>query len=252
MAMKRSELVTYLDAYLEVASFEGIDRSMNSLVVGPLDREVHTVAFAVDACQAVFEGAIEAGADLLVVHHGLFWGQPLAVCGPHYTRLKTLIEGNLDVYAAHLPLDAHSEVGNNITIARKLGLQGIQGFAEHKGRMLGFKGTLADGRSAEWISARLGFENPLILPFGDEVIHRVGIVSGGASSDVLAALSDDLDCFITGEFEHQYYHDAAEGGITVIAGGHYVTETFGPLALMEHIRETFSLDVVFVANPTGL
>ena len=104
MAMKRSELVTYLDAYLEVASFEGIDRSMNSLVVGPLDREVHTVAFAVDACQAVFEGAIEAGADLLVVHHGLFWGQPLAVCGPHYTRLKTLIEGNLDVYAAHLHL----------------------------------------------------------------------------------------------------------------------------------------------------
>jgi len=229
MAMKRSELVTYLDAYLEVASFEGIDRSMNSLVVGPLDREVHAVAFAVDACQAVFEGAIEAGADLLVVHHGLFWGQPLAVCGPHYTRLKTLIEGNLDVYAAHLPLDAHSEVGNNITIARKLGLQDIQGFAEHKGRMLGFKGTLADGRSAEWISARLGFKNPLI-----------------------AALSDDLDCFITGEFEHQYYHDAAEGGITVIAGGHYVTETFGPLALMEHIRETFSLNVVFVANPTGL
>jgi len=251
-AMKRSELVSYLDAYLEVASFEGIDRSLNSLVVGPSEREVHTVAFAVDACQATFEKAMEEHADLLVVHHGLFWGNPIAVCGPHYTRLKTLIEGNLDLYAAHLPLDAHSEVGNNIVMAHKLGLQDIQGFAPYKGRLLGFKGTLGEGRSADWIASCLGFENPLILPFGNELIHRVGIVSGGAGSDVLAALSDGLDCFVTGEFEHQHYHDAAEGGITVIAGGHYTTETFGLLALMQHVRDTFGLTVVFVANPTGL
>ncbi len=250
--MKRNELVSYLDAYLEVASFEGIDRSLNSLVVGGPDRTVRTVAFAVDACQAVFEGALEAKADLLVVHHGLFWGQPLAVSGCHYTRLKTLIEGNLDLYAAHLPLDAHSEVGNNIAIARKLGLQDIQGFAPYKTRMLGCRGTLAEGLSAQWIASQLGFDRPLILPFGKQEIHQVGIVSGGASSDVLAALSEGLDCFITGEFEHQNYHDAAEGGITVIAGGHYATETFGPLALMNHIRDRFDLEVVFVANPTGL
>lgn len=250
--MKRSELVSYLDSYLEVASFVGIDRSLNSLVVGPSDREVGRVAFAVDACQASFEGAIKAKATLLIVHHGLFWGEPLAVCGPHYTRLKTLIEGNLDLYAAHLPLDVHPVVGNNSAMARKLGLEDIQSFAPYKGRLLGCKGNLNEGRSAQWIAAQLGFEKPIILPFGNEMITQVGIVSGKASSHVLAAIGDGLDCFITGEFEHQNYYDAAEGGITVIAGGHYVTETFGLKALMEHLGQKFGLEVIFVANPTGL
>ncbi|ADY14735.1 NGG1p interacting factor 3 protein, NIF3 [Sphaerochaeta globosa str. Buddy] len=252
MTMKRSELVSYLDAYLEVASFTGIDRSLNSLVVGPADRQVGRVAFAVDACQSTFEEAIKAKADLLVVHHGLFWGEPLAVCGPHYTRLKTLIEGNLDLYAAHLPLDAHPEVGNNSVMARKLGLKDIQSFAPYKGCMLGCKGNLGEGRTAQWIAKQLGFVDPVILPFGNELITQVGIVSGGASSDVLAAMAEGLDCFITGEFEHQNYHDAAEGGITVIAGGHYMTETFGLQALMEHLKQKFGLQVIFVANPTGL
>lgn len=252
MAMKRSELVSYLDAYLEIASFEGLDRSSNSLVVGPPEREVGKVAFAVDACQATFEGALRAGADLLVVHHGLFWGEVLPVIGNHYARLRTLIEGNLDLYAAHLPLDAHSEVGNNIAMAKKLGLENTQWFAPYKGRFLGCKGVLSEGRSAQWIAEQLGFSKPVILAFGNEPIRSVGIVSGGASSDVLAALDEGLDCFITGEFEHQNYHDAAEGKITVIAGGHYETEVFGPKALMEHVRQKFGLEVVFVANPTGL
>ncbi len=250
--MKRSELVAYLDVYLELESFEGLDCSLNGLVVGGPDKEVHKVAFAVDACQATFEKAISEDADFLIVHHGLYWGTPLSITGAHFTRISTLLKGNLDLYAAHLPLDAHSLVGNNVVMAEKLGLRNIEPFAPYKGTMLGFKGKLKEGRDARWIADQLGFENPVVLAFGKNPITTVGIVSGGASSDVYAALADELDCFITGEVEHQIYHDAQESGITVIGGGHYQTEIFGVQALSEHIRDTFDLEVCFIANPTGL
>jgi len=250
--MKRSELVAYLDVYLGLESFEGLDRSLNGLVVGGPEKEVHKVAFAVDACQATFEKAIGEGADVLIVHHGLYWGTPLPITGTHHTRISTLLQGNLDLYVAHLPLDAHPVVGNNVVMAGKLGLQDIEPFAPYKGTTLGFKGVLKEGRDVRWIASQLGFESPVVLPFGKERIKTVGIVSGGASSDVYAALADGLDCFITGEVEHQIYHDAQEAGITVIGGGHYQTEIFGVQALSEHMRDTFDLAVCFIANPTGL
>lgn len=250
--MKRNELVAYLDAFLEVETFEGIDRSLNSLVVGGPDKEVKRIAFAVDACQSTFEKAVEAKADLLVVHHGLYWGEMIAVTGAHYRRLRTLIEGNVDLYAAHLPLDAHPEVGNNAAMARCLKLVDVEPFSPYQGRMLGYKGRFTEAKTPTWIAQQLGFTDPLYLEFGKKEIETVGIVSGGASSDVLEALSEGLDCFITGEFEHQNYHDALEGGITVIAGGHYETETFGLEALMEHLRTELGLQGIFVANPTRL
>lgn len=170
-----------------------------------------------------------------------------------------MLKSNLDLYAAHLPpLDAHPKVGNNVVMAEKLGLQDIEPFAPpyKGGAMLGFKGAFKEGKDTKWIAHRLGFENPVVLPFGKESITTVGLVSGGgASSDVYAALTDGLDCFITGgEVEHQIYHDAQESGITVIGGGHYQTEVFGGVqALSEHMRDTFDLDVCFIANPpTGL
>lgn len=250
--MKRSKLVAYLDTYLEIGAFEGLDRSLNGLVVGGAEKDVRKVAFAVDACQSTFEKAIEECADLLIVHHGLYWGVPLPITGVHHTRISTLLKGNLDLYVAHLPLDAHSKVGNNIVMAGKLGLQDIEPFAPYKGTPLGYKGVLKDGGDTKWIAERLGFENPVVLPFGKGTITTVGIVSGGASSDVYAALSDGLDCFITGEVEHQIYHDAQESGITVMGGGHYQTEIFGVQALSAHLRDTFDLEVCFIANPTGL
>lgn len=250
--MKRSELIAYLDAYLEIGAFEPLDRSLNGLVVAGEDREVTKVAFAVDACQSTFELAREQNADLLVVHHGLFWGSPLAVTSTHYRRLKTLIEGNLDLYVAHLPLDAHPEVGNNAVMAHKLGLSEVSMFAPYKGRMLGCKGTLAKPSSLSDLCTALGFEKPVILNFGKQEVVQVGIVSGGASSDVHEAIEEGLDVFITGEVEHQIYHEALEHSINVIGGGHYLSEVFGVQALMEHLRQKFGLCVVFVANPTGL
>jgi len=243
--MKRSELTTYLDAYLEIGAFEPLDRSLNGLVVAGDDREVRKVAFAVDACQSTFEKAREEKADLLVVHHGLFWGSPLAVTSTHYRRLRTLIEGNLDLYVAHLPLDAHPVVGNNAVMAQKLGLEHQTMFAPYKGRMLGCKGTLAKPTSLADLCKKLGF-------FGKDEVREVGIVSGGASDDVHEAIAEGLDLFITGEVEHQIYHEALEHSINVIGGGHYLSEVFGVQALMDHLNQKFGLSVVFVANPTGL
>ncbi|MDD3057671.1 MAG: Nif3-like dinuclear metal center hexameric protein [Sphaerochaeta sp.] len=250
--MKRSELTAYLDAYLEIGAFEPLDRSLNGLVVAGEDREVTKVAFAVDACQSTFELAREQDADLLVVHHGLFWGSPIAVTSTHHRRLKTLIEGNLDLYVAHLPLDAHPQVGNNAVMAQKLGLGNQSQFAPYKGRMLGCKGTLEKPTSLDDLCKTLGFDKPVILAFGKTEVREVGIVSGGASDDVHEAIAEGLDVFITGEVEHQIYHEALEHSINVIGGGHYLSEVFGVQALMEHLNQKFGLSVVFVANPTGL
>ncbi|HAF86702.1 MAG TPA: Nif3-like dinuclear metal center hexameric protein [Sphaerochaeta sp.] len=250
--MRRNELVRYLDEYLSIGLFSSLDPSLNSLVVGGSDKEVSKIAFAVDACQRTFDLAHQWGADMLIVHHGLYWGSPLAVTGAHYSRIKTLLDGNVDLYVAHLPLDAHPSVGNNAVMASLLGLVGVQPFAQFKAVEIGCKGNLPKPLTAQEIATQLGFTKPIILPFGSTLISSVGIVSGGASDDVHTALSEGLDCFITGECEHQIYNDCLEQGITMIGGGHYESEVFGVQALAEHLSTVFGVQVLFLDNPTGL
>lgn len=248
----RSELVAYLNEYLQIESFLASDSSFNGLVVGGEDKKIGKIGYAVDACQASFDQAVRENVDFLLVHHGLFWGAPLAVTGSHYTRLATLIKHDINLYAAHLPLDAHPEIGNNIQIAKALGLEKIEAFSAYKGQTIGYKGILKEPQTLKEIANRLGYEKTVLLPFGKEKIQTVGIVSGGASRNISDALSDGLDLYITGEVEHESYHVALEGGINVLGGGHYVTEIYGVRALAEHLRERFGLEAVFIANPTGL
>lgn len=248
----RSELVAYLDEYLHVEAFASFDSSLNGLVVGGEDKKIRKIGYAVDACQATFDQAVELGVDFVLVHHGLFWGFPLAVTGSHYQRLATLIKNNVDLYAVHLPLDAHPEIGNNIQIAKSLGLEDIQEFATYKGGTIGFKGVLKEHKTLVEIIEQLGYEKTTVLPFGKEKIQSVGIVSGGASRTISQALKEDLDLFLTGEVEHEIYHEALEGGINVLGGGHYVTEIYGVEALAAHLHDRFGLETVFIANPTGL
>ncbi|HOR80290.1 MAG TPA: Nif3-like dinuclear metal center hexameric protein [Sphaerochaeta sp.] len=250
--MMRSELVAYLDEYLGIESFLSSDSSLNGLVVGGEDKRIGKIGYAVDACQASFDQAAREKVDFLLVHHGLFWGVPLAVTGSHYTRLATLIKHGIDLYAAHLPLDAHPEIGNNIRIAKALDLEEIEPFAPYKGKTIGYKGRLQEPKTLKEIAGHLGYEKTILLPFGKERIRTVGIVSGGASRNVSDALNDGLDLYITGEVEHESYHVALEGGINVLGGGHYVTEVYGVRALAEHLCERFGLEAVFIANPTGL
>ena len=230
---------------------------MNGLQVGLADREreVMKVAFAVDACMETFVRAAECGAQLLFVHHGLFWGSPLAVTGAHLDRLAYLIGKGVALYASHLPLDAHPVVGNNAGIADLLRLGQCEPFGEYHGVKIGVKGVLPEPSDVDGLIEQLGIAHEpslSILPFGRKEIRSVGIVSGGASNEVYQALDEQLDLFITGEPSHQVYHHCLERGINMIAGGHYRTEVFGPQAVCRAMAQELGVTTQFIEVPTGL
>jgi len=233
----------------------GSDVALNGLQVANGSATVEKVAFAVDACLESIRRAAEWKADLLFVHHGLFWGKPLAVIGGHYQRLRALIEADLALYAVHLPLDMHPDLGNNAGLARRIGLQQLEPFGEYKGIKIGFKGRLAGQMSLEQV-ARLccgGKEQGInVLPFGPENIRTVGIVSGGAADEAYQAIVERLDLFITGDADHTIYHHCLEGRINVIFGGHYLTETSGVTLLAKKLEKESDLETRFFDIPTGL
>ena len=251
--MELGELVGYLDGYLRVG--EIADSSQNGLQVeGP--GQVKRVAFAVDACQAAFDQAVDAGAQLLVVHHGLFWSKPYRLIGPAFRRIRTLMEGGCALYAAHLPLDLHPEVGNNAEMARLLGLERLRPFGRYEGIDIGYAGELDPPLDMPALVGRLvralGTPPVRILTAGPERAARVGCVSGFAADMVDQAEMAGCDTFITGEASHSYFHQAAERGLNVIFAGHYATETLGVKALARHLEARFDLETVFLDVPTGL
>ena len=253
--MNTQKAAQWLDRFLDAESFAGNDPSKNGLQVDNGGREIGKVAFAVDACLETIERSVKAGADLLVVHHGLFWRDCELVVRGHYRRLKALLDGGLALYAAHLPLDAHPEVGNNACIARRLGLEELMPFGEYRGKVIGFRGVLPSSLSVDALHRLLDPEKSMpvrLLAFGPREIRTVGVVSGGGADEVHEALALGLDCFVTGEIGHEEYHHALENGIHVIAAGHYATETFGPRELMARFSRETGIDSVFVDVPTGL
>jgi len=253
--MTLSEIDFFLSATLSHPAWVEKDKSLNGLQVGRKNPEVHRVAFAVDACLQSFERAVAAGADLLVVHHGLFWGDPLAVVGDHRRRLQFLFDHDLALWASHLPLDAHPTLGNNAGLAQALGLEDRQPFGEYRGNKIGCKGVLPAPLKIERICDLLfnGRENVLqILPFGKAEITSVGVVSGGATQEVSDAIAEGLDLYITGDADHTIHHQALEAGINVISGGHYATETWGVRQLASHLQKEVGVSTVFLDLPTGL
>ncbi len=250
--MKQNDLVKWLDAYLAIKDYQ--DSSLNGLQVEGAD-EVNKVAFAVDCSLSTLEQAAQTGADMLVVHHGLFWGQPLAITGMHKNRVKFLLDNDISLYAAHLPLDAHKEVGNNYGLARILGMTDLQEFALHKGKPIGVKGifpnpiTLRD--VANTLEKELG-EAVLVHAGGKLEIATMGIVSGGASWDVVAAANEGLDAFLSGEPKHDTFYEAFERNINALYAGHYMTETVGVKLLEEKVKLEFNLATQFILLPTGL
>lgn len=250
--MNRNELVAYLDDYLHIRDIE--DRSNNGLQVEG-GAEASRLALAVDAGLAAFEGAAKAGAQMLVVHHGLFWGEPVLITGIHRRRLEVLFDAGLSLYAAHLPLDFHPEVGNNATLARWLGLTDVAPFGNYQGSSAGVAGHLPQATSLEQFAARvegaLGEPVVRVWPFGSETVRRVGIVSGGAGFLVNQAAAAGVDVYLTGELSHSVFHQARELGLNVVYGGHYATETAGLKALADHMAEKFGLETTFLELPTG-
>jgi dinuclear metal center YbgI/SA1388 family protein len=250
--MDLHDLVGQLDALLSTATVPDYPAALNGLQVEGT-RSIERVACAVDASAATIDAAIEGGADLLIVHHGLFWDGNVPVTGRRYRRLKRLLDTGVALYSAHLPLDGHPEFGNNAVLLRALGIEPKGRFGEYRGAPLGWWGE-ADLRR-EGLCARfdalLGGRVKMV-PGGPERVRRVGVITGGAGDMVRAAAEAGLDAFITGEGAHHNYFDAEEGGVNLYLGGHYATETFGVRALGEHLERTLALQWFFVDHPTGL
>ena len=250
--MLRDELVTYLDTYLQVETIE--DSSNNGLQVEGAET-VTRLAFAVDAGLASFQAARAAGAQMLLVHHGLFWSKPVMVVGVHHRRIQALFDADLSLYASHLPLDFHHEVGNNATLARWLKLEDVVPFGDYKGHPAGYAGRLpekiARDQFVALVEQSLGEPAIKVWPFGSERVQRVGIVSGGAAFLIDQAAEAGVEVYLTGEMSHNFYHQAQELDLNVIYGGHYATETAGLKSLAEHLSERFDLETVFIELPTG-
>jgi len=250
--VNRDELVKYLDEYLKIAEIE--DVSNNGLQVEG-GEGVRKVALAVDACREAFRRAEEAGAQLIIAHHGLFWGKPLLVRGIHRDRISLLLNGRISLYAAHLPLDVHPEVGHNVQLLRLLGLSPEdQWFGEYHGTLLGVKGRFPEPVPREDVVGKLeqALAAPMtVLPFGSETVTTVGVISGGAADLAIQAFEAGVDLYLTGEPSHSVYHQVAERGLNVVYGGHYATETLGLKALAAHLSERFDLETEFLHIPTG-
>jgi len=247
------ELVSYLNQYLDIANFPDYPGAANGLQVengGTVER----IAACTDACQATIDSAADWGADLLLVHHGLFWGDGLRpLTERNYGRVQKLIAHDIAVYSAHLPLDAHPEVGNNARLADGIGLRVMGRFAEYEGHTIGLWGELEVSRQelAQRLEKLLGRE-PLLIPTGPEHVRLVGILSGGGAAHIADARAAGLDTYITGEGSHHSYFDAQEWRLNVYYAGHYATETLGVQALAEHASKKYGLAWEFIDHPTGL
>ena len=245
-------VVKHCDALLRTGEIGDYDGAANGLQVengGGVTR----IAAAVDASLATVKPAIAAGADLLIVHHGLFWGPSHPWTGKKYELLRLLVENNLAVYSSHLPLDAHPRLGNNAQLCAALGLKNLRPFFVSHGQTIGFQ-TRAKISRAELAAkfARATGAKPRIIPGGSGMCQRIGVVTGSAGGDLKLAAAEGVDTFITGEGPHWTYAVAEECGINVFYGGHYATETFGVKALAAHLAAKFQLTWTFVDHPTGL
>ncbi len=253
--MKVTDFSKWFEQVLDLRTFDKADASMNGMQVGRRSEEISRIALAVDASSETFRRAADAGADAVVVHHGLFWGRPIAVTGSHYERISLLLEHDMALFAAHLPLDAHPEVGNNAGIAETLDLRGTEPFGEYHGVMIGCRGKFEHPVTVQQLLNMLDWDGEpsvTVMPFGPRQIHTVGIVSGGAAMSVMEAIDENLDAYITGEAAHQVYHYCQEEGITMIAGGHYSTETYGVKLLGKKIEAETGIETLFIDLPTGL
>ena len=248
----------HLDALLRTSEVPDYPGALNGLQVecrAPITR----VAVAVDASLQTIQGALDAGANLLVVHHGLFWSGVQALRGNTYERFRRLLANDVAVYSSHLPLDVHPTLGNNALLARALDLDPVESFARFQSISVGVAG-LADV-ATESLAARAA----AIARAEGGALVSVGITAGrrtrrwalctgaGASSDTLREAADaNVDTLIVGEGPHHTGVDAAERGIAVLYVGHYATETFGVRALGTELERQFGLPWSFVAAPTGL
>jgi dinuclear metal center YbgI/SA1388 family protein len=254
MPCRLQDAIDELNDLLEPARFR--DYCPNGLQV-PGRTSVTRVATGVSASVELFERAIAERADLLLVHHGLFWDSaPAPIDARMKHRLRLLFDADISLAAYHLPLDAHPELGNNALIARALDATALEPFAQHGGESIGFLARLpGEGTEANALFARvaeLTARTPLIFDAGPKRIRSVAIVSGAGANYLPEAIAAGADAFLTGEPAERVMSESRETGIHFIAAGHYATETFGVRRLGEHLGERFDVEHMFIDMPNPI
>ncbi|MGR9108897.1 MAG: Nif3-like dinuclear metal center hexameric protein [Gammaproteobacteria bacterium] len=247
--MTRSELEQYLDVLLRPGDFD--DYGPNGLQVeGKPD--IRRIAFAVSATQESVEIAAARDADAMLVHHGLFWKfhGPRVLTGAFARRIFPLVRQQINLFAYHLPLDAHPEVGNAASLAALIGLDGRHAFGDFKGCPTGVHGSLDKPLTATRLKENLErvLQHPVMLasPDPQRIVRKVGIITGGANGDWPFALRAGLDAYITGEMSEHDWHEAREAGLHMFAGGHHATERYGIQALLNRIQMDFPVECFFI------
>jgi dinuclear metal center YbgI/SA1388 family protein len=242
-------------SFLQIDELKAIDDSLNGIQVSRSSAPIELAAFAVDACAESIRRAKAAGAQVLFVHHGLFWGKPAPIGGILRERLRLLLDADLALYACHLPLDKHPEVGNNALLASALGLKDLQPFGACHGVDIGVRGRLEPALSLDQAVARVlpdGSRPATLIPGKKAAIESVAVISGGAAMEALQAIEAGVDLYVTGESSHSIYHALVESGIGFMAAGHYATEVWGVKAVAERLSRETSLKTIFIDLPTGL
>lgn len=251
----RANLLQYFNQLLSPMLFE--DYAPNGLQIEG-KTQVKRLAFAVSATQDSLKKAIDWKADGLVVHHGIFWKHQGArtITGGWGQRVIEAVKNDLNLFAYHLPLDAHPEVGNAAALAQELKLTNLEPFALHKKQPLGVKGKFSSPLAAKDLKASLEslLKHQVILASPDEkkTISSIGIITGGANNEWAKAMEEGLDAYLTGEISEYNWHDSIEAGIHYFAGGHHATERPGIIALMNRVKKDFpELEVTFFdsSNP---
>jgi dinuclear metal center YbgI/SA1388 family protein len=248
-------IAEYLDVYLRIRDVPDEPGAVNGLQAENHSGLVSRIVAAVDASLETIKTAACGEPCLLLVHHGLFWDGNIPLTGRRYRRVRALLDNDIALYSAHIPLDVHTEVGNNYVLARKLGLGALEFFDTYRGVPLGVQGRLERAIPREEfvsrVEALLGAKATLI-PGGPDLTERVGIITGGAGSRIAAAREAGVDTYLTGEGAHHTYFDATELSVNAVYAGHYATETVGVKALAEHLSTRFGIPWEFHDHPTGL
>lgn len=251
--MKRADLIDYLDAYLRINEIG--DYGPQGLQVETDNETVQRIALAVDVSPAIIEAAAGWGADMLLVHHGILWRSVERIAGPLGQRVRLLLQHGINLYAAHLPLDAHPEVGNNAILAHMLGVAVTDWWCVPKDTPVGVFGPVKTAVSLPQFVDQI--DNQLhtkarVLAHGPQQVAQVAIVSGFGADQAAAARELGADTFVTGETSHANYWSAADYGLNIIYAGHYATETVGVKALGEHLTNKFDLTTQFFDFPTKM
>jgi dinuclear metal center YbgI/SA1388 family protein len=257
--MKSEHLFRFLDEFLGIREFPDYPGAVNGLQVEGGD-EVAKIAAAVDASEETIDIAARTGADLLLVHHGLFWGGCAPLTGPALRKVRAALGAEMAIYSAHLPLDAHPEVGNAAILAGELGMEVAGGFGEYEGRHVGCWGKLDVSLDELRTAMEVLVEGPVRLisplrdpgPVPEAGSLRVGVVTGAGHGFIDEAAEKGLGVLVTGEAPHHAYHQAREAGIALVLAGHYATETWGVRALAAHVGEVYGIPWEFIDVPTGL